>query len=96
MCPAYWPPALQIGNFSTIHIKSPICNKHFFLLWSCRCGALSVGDQILTIDDTVIENTALSPDEVMSLLDANTNKGYTQLQIMPSHAIARRGKNSHL
>lgn len=55
---------------------------------------MSVGDQILTIDDTVIENTALSPDEVMSLLDANTNKGYTQLQIMPSHAIARRGKNS--
>lgn len=28
----------------------------------------------------------------MVLLDTNTTKGYTQLQIMPSHAIARRGK----
>lgn len=57
-----------------------------------RCGALSVGDQILSIDETVIENTALSPDDVMAILDANTSKGYTQIQIMPSHAIMRRGK----
>lgn len=27
----------------------------------------------------------------MGILDANTNKGYTQIQIMPSHALARRG-----
>lgn len=58
----------------------------------CRCGALSIGDQILSIDETVIENTALSPDDVMAILDANTSKGYTQIQIMPSHAIIRRGK----
>lgn len=57
-----------------------------------RCGALSIGDQILSIDETVIENTALSPDDVMGILDANTNKGYTQIQIMPSHALARRGE----
>lgn len=52
---------------------------------------MSVGDQILSIDETVIENTALSPDDVMAILDANTSKGYTQIQIMPSHAIMRRG-----
>lgn len=60
--------------------------------WMRRCGALSIGDQILSIDETVIENTALSPDDVMGILDANTNKGYTQIQIMPSHALARRGE----
>ncbi|KAJ6638030.1 hypothetical protein Bhyg_10763 [Pseudolycoriella hygida] len=58
-----------------------------------QCGALSVGDQILSIDETVIENTALSPDEVMAILDANTSKGYTQIQIMPSHAIMRRDES---
>lgn len=52
---------------------------------------MSIGDQILSIDETVIENTALSPDDVMAILDANTSKGYTQIQIMPSHAIMRRG-----
>lgn len=57
-----------------------------------RCGALSIGDQILSIDETVIENTVLSPDDVTSLLDVPSNKGYTQIQIMPSHAIATRGK----
>lgn len=67
-----------------------VTRNHYFFF--CRCGALSIGDQILSIDETVIENTALSPDDVMLLLDANSNKGYTQLQIMPSHAIARRGK----
>lgn len=57
-----------------------------------RCGALSVGDQILSIDETVIENTAFSPEDVMAFLNANTNRGYTQIQILPAHAIARKGK----
>ncbi|XP_004525107.1 glutamate receptor-interacting protein 1 [Ceratitis capitata] len=56
-----------------------------------RCGALSVGDQVLSIDDTIIENSAYSPDEVMTMLDANTGRGYTQMQIMPAHALTRRG-----
>ncbi|XP_055912901.1 glutamate receptor-interacting protein 2 isoform X2 [Eupeodes corollae] len=58
-----------------------------------RCGALSVGDQILSIDDTIIENTAYSPDEVMTLLDSTTGRGFTQMQILPAHAVARRGHN---
>lgn len=58
-----------------------------------RCGALSMGDQILSVDEAIVENTALSPDDVMALLDANTSKGYTQLQIMPCHAmLTRRGE----
>ncbi|XP_017872201.1 PREDICTED: glutamate receptor-interacting protein 2 isoform X1 [Drosophila arizonae] len=56
-----------------------------------RCGALSVGDQVLSIDDTMIEHTAYSPDEVMTILDTGTGRGYTQMQIMPAHALARRG-----
>ncbi|XP_016931749.2 glutamate receptor-interacting protein 1 isoform X1 [Drosophila suzukii] len=56
-----------------------------------RCGALSVGDQVLSIDDTMIEHTAFSPDEVMTILDTSTGRGYTQMQIMPAHALARRG-----
>uniref|UniRef100_A0A1A9X5H1 PDZ domain-containing protein n=1 Tax=Glossina brevipalpis TaxID=37001 RepID=A0A1A9X5H1_9MUSC len=56
-----------------------------------RCGALSVGDQVLSIDDISIENSAYTPDEVMTLLDTNTGRGYTQMQIMPAHALARRG-----
>uniref|UniRef100_A0A1B0FKB8 PDZ domain-containing protein n=1 Tax=Glossina morsitans morsitans TaxID=37546 RepID=A0A1B0FKB8_GLOMM len=56
-----------------------------------RCGALSVGDQVLSIDDINIENAAYTPDEVMTLLDTNTGRGYTQMQIMPAHALARRG-----
>ncbi|KAH8258922.1 hypothetical protein KR038_003860, partial [Drosophila bunnanda] len=56
-----------------------------------RCGALSVGDQVLSIDDTMIEHTAFSPDEVMTILDTGTGRGYTQMQIMPAHALARRG-----
>lgn len=57
-----------------------------------RCGALSVGDQLLCVDDVTIENTNLTPDDVMARLEAKTNRGYTQLQIMPYHAFARRGK----
>ncbi|KAH8289319.1 hypothetical protein KR054_003845 [Drosophila jambulina] len=56
-----------------------------------RCGALSVGDQVLSIDDTMIEHTAFGPDEVMTILDTGTGRGYTQMQIMPAHALARRG-----
>ncbi|XP_034649989.1 glutamate receptor-interacting protein 1 isoform X1 [Drosophila subobscura] len=56
-----------------------------------RCGALSVGDQVLSIDDTMIEHSAYSPDEVMTILDTSTGRGYTQMQIMPAHALARRG-----
>lgn len=51
-----------------------------------------MGDQILSIDETVIENTAFTPEDVMALLNANTNRGYTQIQILPAHAIARKGK----
>ncbi|KAH8409109.1 hypothetical protein KR009_007609 [Drosophila setifemur] len=56
-----------------------------------RCGALSIGDQVLSIDDTMIEHTAFTPDEVMTILDTSTGRGYTQMQIMPAHALARRG-----
>lgn len=59
----------------------------------CSCGALSVGDQVLSIDDTMIEHTAYTPDEVMTILDTSTGRGYTQMQIMPAHALARRGKS---
>jgi len=55
-----------------------------------RCGALSVGDQILSVDETIVENTSFTPDDVASLLDANCTKGFTQIQILPAHAIIRR------
>lgn len=55
-----------------------------------RCGALSVGDQILSVDETVVENTSFTPEEITSLLNANCTKGYTQIQILPAHAILRR------
>lgn len=55
-----------------------------------RCGALSVGDQILSVDETVVENTAFTPDDVLQLLDTNCTKGFTQIQILPAHAILRR------
>lgn len=57
---------------------------------SDRCGALSVGDQILSVDETVVENTSFTPDDVVQLLDANCTKGFTQIQILPAHAILRR------
>lgn len=57
---------------------------------SDRCGALSVGDQILTVDETVVENTSFSPDDVLQLLDVNCTKGFTQIQILPANAILRR------
>lgn len=55
-----------------------------------------MGDQVLSIDDTIIENSAYSPDEVMTMLDANTGRGYTQMQIMPAHALTRRGTFTHV
>ncbi|XP_055615895.1 glutamate receptor-interacting protein 2 isoform X2 [Toxorhynchites rutilus septentrionalis] len=55
-----------------------------------RCGALTVGDQILSVDETIVENSAYSPEEVTTLLDANCTKGYTQLQILPAHTLVRR------
>lgn len=58
-----------------------------------RCGALTVGDQILSIDETVIENTAFTPDDVMDILNANTNRGYTQIQILPAYTMTRKGRN---
>ncbi|XP_059616691.1 glutamate receptor-interacting protein 2 [Phlebotomus argentipes] len=54
-----------------------------------RTGALSIGDKIQSVDDTLVENTSLAPEDVMQLLDANTNRGFTQIQILPAHAIAR-------
>ncbi|XP_055383060.1 glutamate receptor-interacting protein 1 isoform X2 [Condylostylus longicornis] len=55
-----------------------------------RCGALSIGDQILSIDDTILENSEYTPDDAMNLLDTNTGLGYTTMQIMPAHALTRK------
>lgn len=54
-----------------------------------RCGALSVGDQILSVDETAID-ASFAPDDVLQLLDLNCTKGFTQLQILPAHALLRR------
>ena len=54
-----------------------------------RCGALSIGDQILTVDETSIDGS-FSPDDVMQLLDFNCTKGFTQIQILPAQAIIRK------
>lgn len=56
-----------------------------------RCGALSIGDQILSIDETIVENTSYTPEEVMSFLNGPSDRGFTQIQILPVHAIARKG-----
>ncbi|XP_053678413.1 glutamate receptor-interacting protein 2 [Anopheles nili] len=55
-----------------------------------RCGALSVGDQILSIDESVVDNGVCSLEEATALLDANCVKGYTQLHILPAHTFVRR------
>lgn len=62
-----------------------------FLSLIYRCGALSLGDQILSIDDTVIENSSYTPDEVMSFLNGPSDRGFTQIQMLPVHAINRKG-----
>uniref|UniRef100_A0A1B0CGV4 Putative glutamate receptor-interacting protein 1 isoform x2 n=1 Tax=Lutzomyia longipalpis TaxID=7200 RepID=A0A1B0CGV4_LUTLO len=54
-----------------------------------RTGALSIGDKIQSVDDTLVESNSLTPEDVMQLLDTNTNRGFTQIQILPAHAIAR-------
>lgn len=54
-----------------------------------RCGILTVGDQILAVDETVVENTSFTPDDVTALLDA-ISREYTQIHILPSHAMIRR------
>lgn len=56
-----------------------------------RCGALTVGDQILSIDETIIENTSYTPEDVMSFLNGPSDRGFTQIQILPVHAINRKG-----
>lgn len=69
---------------------NPLIKNFFKLIFNLRCGALSVGDQILSVDETVVENTAFSPDDVTSLLDSNSGRGYTQIQILPGYAMQRR------
>lgn len=60
-----------------------------------RCGALSVGDQILSVDETIVENTSFTSEDVLQLIDSNCTKGFIQLQIIPaSAAIRRRGKET--
>lgn len=63
-------------------------NKSFSIF---SCGALSVGDQILSIDETIIENTNYTPEEVMSFLNGPSDRGFTQIQILPVHTINRKG-----
>lgn len=71
------PAGVYVGNIMAASIAD-------------RCGALSIGDQILSVDETIVENTSYTPEDVMCLLDGNTQRGYTQIQIMPAHAVARR------
>ncbi|XP_058127372.1 glutamate receptor-interacting protein 1 [Anopheles ziemanni] len=55
-----------------------------------RCGALTVGDQILSIDEMVVDGGVCTLEEASTLLDANCVKGYTQLHILPAHTFVRR------
>ncbi|XP_050101210.1 glutamate receptor-interacting protein 1 [Anopheles aquasalis] len=55
-----------------------------------RCGALTVGDQILAIDEAIVDNGACTLEEATALLDANCAKGYTQLHMLPAHTFVRR------
>lgn len=64
------------------------------MFFFCRCGALSIGDQILSIDETIVENTSYTPEEVMSFLNGPSDRGFTQIQILPVHAITRKGIKS--
>ncbi|XP_031627777.1 glutamate receptor-interacting protein 2 isoform X2 [Contarinia nasturtii] len=85
---------------STMDTKNDICPSGIFIASilaasiADRCGALSVGDQILSIDETIIENTSYSPEDVMSFLNGPSDRGFTQLQILPVHAIQRKGYNT--
>lgn len=66
-----------------------MANNKSFSIFSC--GALSVGDQILSIDETIIENTNYTPEEVMSFLNGPSDRGFTQIQILPVHTLNRKG-----
>ncbi|GLV42893.1 Glutamate receptor interacting protein [Carabus blaptoides fortunei] len=60
-----------------------------------RCGALHVGDQILAVDDTYLEGSSATPQEVTWLLqNYNNTQNCTQLQIMPYHSLANGSNNS--
>lgn len=81
---------LSTSDFNDIQPAGIFISSIIAATISDRCGALSVGDQILSVDETVVENTSFSPDEIVQLLDANCTKGFTQIQILPAHAILRR------
>ncbi|CAG9818570.1 unnamed protein product [Phaedon cochleariae] len=49
-----------------------------------RCGALSVGDQLLAIDDLMLDNWTGNPQDAEKLL-----MRATKLQILPTHIIRR-------
>lgn len=58
-------------------------NTHFkYVIISCRCGALHVGDQILAVDDTRVDGLTMTAVEVMQLL-RNTNSAQITLEILP-------------
>lgn len=77
---------VKLYSMTTIRL---IFNKKYVFFF--RCGALSVGDQILSIDETIVENTTYTPEEVMSFLNGPSDRGFTQIQILPVHAITRKG-----
>lgn len=54
-----------------------------------------MGDQILSIDETIIENTSYTSEDVMSFINGPSDRGFTQLQILPVHAIQRKGNKIH-
>ncbi|KAG5876407.1 hypothetical protein JTB14_012884 [Gonioctena quinquepunctata] len=49
-----------------------------------RCGALSVGDQLLAIDDLILDTWSGNPQDAEKLL-----RRATKLQILPAHIIRR-------
>lgn len=55
-----------------------------------RCGAFSIGDKLISINGTIVENNSYNPTEVTDLIDASSSLGYLQIQTMPVHALARR------
>jgi glutamate receptor-interacting protein len=81
---------LSTTDFSAIQPTGIFVSSIIAASISDRCGALSVGDQILSVDETVVENTSFTPDDVLQLLDSDCTKGFTQIQILPAHAILRR------
>ncbi|KAG5684778.1 hypothetical protein PVAND_013991 [Polypedilum vanderplanki] len=86
----YMPLSSDFNRIDTIQPSGIFISNIIPASISDRCGALSIGDQILSVDETIVENTSLTPDDVLQLLDNNCTKGFTQLQIFPAHAILRR------